>query len=77
VQWQGTEEAFPLPESFNPCIDQQFRFRKEQGRLELWWETWPAGAMEAPRAATRVGLYAQRAVAAFDMVRVTALSDQR
>jgi hypothetical protein len=73
VQWPDREIVFPLPNTFNPGIDQQFRVRKDQSCLELGWEACLIGTMEVPREATRVGLYAHQAVAAFDMVRVTSL----
>lgn len=69
--------SFALPDGFDPCVDQQFRFRKEGGRLAIQWEVHVLGTIDAPRAATRVGLYAHQAEAAFDMVRVTAILEIR
>ena len=69
----GEARAFPLPEFFDASVYQQFRFRKEDGRLSIWWEEHVLGEFDILRAATRVGLYAHRAIAAFDMVRVTAI----
>jgi hypothetical protein len=65
------KRTFPLPEEFDPSTYQQFRFRKRQGRLTLQWEASVLGEAEASITATQVGLYVDRAVAAFDMVRVT------
>jgi hypothetical protein len=65
--------ACRLPGAFDPRIHQQFRFRKGRGRLTLQWEAEVLGETDAPLEATRVGLHVRRAVAAFDMVRVTAL----
>jgi hypothetical protein len=62
---------FPLPETFDPSITQQFRIRSAGGWLHLQHEADPLGQLPAPEGATRVGLYAHNAVAAFDMVRVT------
>ena len=75
---EGTGEnsgarVFPLPEFFDPSVYQQFRFRKEGGRLSIRWEEHVLGEIDILRAATRIGLYAHQAVAAFDMVRVTAI----
>lgn len=65
---------WPLPESFDPFRMQQFRFRKQKGRLSIQWEALPLGEIPTTTAeATGVGLYAHRASVAFDMVRVTAL----
>jgi GH43 family beta-xylosidase len=65
--------AFPLPETFDVRAYQQFRFRKRQGRLTIQWESSVLCETEATTAASEIGLYVDRAVAAFDMVRVTAL----
>jgi hypothetical protein len=62
--------AFPLP-GFDPHTFQQFRFRKQGGRLAFHWEARALGEIPAPDRATQVGLYARRA--AFDMARVTEL----
>ena len=64
--------SFPLPPSFEPTVYQQFRFRKQGGRLTILWEAEMLGEVECPAEATRVGLYAHGAAAAFEMVRVTA-----
>jgi hypothetical protein len=72
---EGSDGArdFPLPASFDPTVYQQFRFRKEHGRLNLKWESVDLGEIECPLEATQIGLYSHRAVAAFEMVRVTAI----
>ncbi|MDQ1613206.1 MAG: hypothetical protein QOG00_3137 [Pyrinomonadaceae bacterium] len=64
---------WPLPSSFDPFVMQQFRFRKQHGRLSIAWEATPLGDTDITTEATRVGLYAHRAAVAFDMVRLTAL----
>ncbi|HEY1404275.1 MAG TPA: glycoside hydrolase family 43 protein [Pyrinomonadaceae bacterium] len=66
-------ESWPLPASFDPFVMQQFRFRKQHGRLAVGWEATPLGDIDITTEATRVGLYARRARVAFDMVRLTAL----
>jgi GH43 family beta-xylosidase len=66
-------DGWPLPASFDPFDMQQFRFRKQQGRLAIRWEATPLGDIDITGEATGVGLYADRAAVAFDMVRVTAL----
>jgi GH43 family beta-xylosidase len=65
--------TFPLPDSFDPSIHQQFRMRKQHGTLSIQWEADLLGEIHSAEAATRVGLYTHHAAAAFDMVRVTAL----
>jgi GH43 family beta-xylosidase len=62
---------FSLPEGFDPSIDQQFRFRKEEGRLAIAWEGVTLGEVEAPAGATRVMLGGVEA--SFEMVRVTGI----
>jgi hypothetical protein len=64
---------FDLPSTFDPHDYQQFRFCKQEGRLAIQWEAQVLGEIEAPAEATQVGLFARRALAAFDMVRVTAV----
>ncbi|MCI0396052.1 MAG: glycoside hydrolase family 43 protein [Chloroflexi bacterium] len=73
--WREAETAhrYPLPAHFDPTVYQQFRFRKENGRLTIHWENDGIGEALIEAAPTRVGLYAGRAVAAFDLVRVTAI----
>jgi GH43 family beta-xylosidase len=68
-------ESWPLPASFDPFVMQQFRFRKQQGRLAVGWEATPLGETAITGEATGVGLYAHRASVAFDMVRVTKISE--
>ncbi|HKP73712.1 MAG TPA: glycoside hydrolase family 43 protein, partial [Pyrinomonadaceae bacterium] len=65
--------GWPLPESFDPLQMQQFRFRKQKGRLAIQWESLPLGEINTTTEAAGVGLYAHRAHVAFDMVRVTAI----
>ncbi|MCA1555325.1 MAG: hypothetical protein LC747_01410, partial [Acidobacteria bacterium] len=66
-------KSWPLPASFDPCAMQQFRFRKRNGRLAIWWEATSLGEINTTKEATGIGLYAHRASVACDMVRVTAL----
>ncbi len=66
-------ESFPLPAEFDPSVHQQFRFRKQNGRLTIQHEAHTLGEVPVSDRPTRVGLYAHRAVVAFDMVRVTAI----
>ncbi|HYO98888.1 MAG TPA: glycoside hydrolase family 43 protein [Pyrinomonadaceae bacterium] len=66
-------EGWPLPDAFDPFTMQQFRFRKQGGRLSIHWEATPLGAINTTNEATGVGLYAHRTALAYDMVRVTAL----
>lgn len=66
-------EGWPLPEAFDPFEMQQFRFRKQGGRLAVHWEALSLGDIETNAEATAIGLYAHRAPVACDMARVTAL----
>jgi GH43 family beta-xylosidase len=66
--------AFVLPANFDPTEYQQFRFRQQHGRLQLQLESQVLGEIATPRQPTQLGLYAYRVVAAYDMVRVTALA---
>ncbi len=66
---------FSLPENFDPSIYQHWRFRKEDGRLTIQLEEEQLGEIAVSREPTRVGLYVHTARAAFDLVRVTAISD--
>ena len=64
--------AFPLP-GFDATVYQQFRFRKQDGRLAIQWEANDLGTIEVTSQTTQVGLYASGGPVVFDMVRVTAL----
>jgi hypothetical protein len=74
--WKNTSmiERWPLPASFDPFVMQQFRFRKQNGRLSIHWEATPLCELDTTTEATAIGLYADRATVAYDMVRLTALS---
>lgn len=65
--------SYPLPDGFDPLVHQQFRFRKERGRLLIGLETGLLGEVPAPLEPTRVGLSSHRAPVAFDMVRLTVI----
>jgi arabinan endo-1,5-alpha-L-arabinosidase len=73
VQTNSGVRDFPLPATFDPMVDQQFRFRKQEGRLHVMWESVKLSEIECPLEATQIGLYSHRAAAAFEMVRVTAI----
>jgi GH43 family beta-xylosidase len=68
------EQAWPLPTGFDPASYQQFRFRKQAGRLSFAWEAHALGEIAISADPARVGLFARGATAAFDMVRVTAIA---
>lgn len=70
---RAIEKIFPLPSSFDPAADQQFRLRKVEGMLEIAWEGLPLGMVEAPPGPARLGMAAPRGAASFEAVRVTAL----
>jgi hypothetical protein len=75
--WQGKEttQLFPLPNTFDPTVYQQFRLRKENGRLTIHWEQYEIATLPVTTEPTRIGLYGRRATAAFDLVRVTAVTE--
>jgi GH43 family beta-xylosidase len=64
---------FPLPADFDPYRYQQFRFRRLDGELTIQHESSVLGRIELSEMATQIGLYASGVIAAFDMVRVTAI----
>jgi GH43 family beta-xylosidase len=68
-------ESWSLPDAFDPFTMQQFRFRKQGGRLTIQCEATPLGEIDTTREATGVGLYAHSAAVAYDMVRVTKISE--
>ncbi len=70
------QHEFPLPETFDPALQQQFRVRKETGQLRVQWEALPLGSIEVPNTPTRIGLFAHETEAAFELVRVTEIRQQ-
>ena len=70
----GGEQIFALPEDFDPHLYQQFRFLKQNDHLLLQVEASPLGEIQAPPEAGQIGIFAERAIIALDMVRLTALS---
>jgi GH43 family beta-xylosidase len=70
---RAVEQIFPLPSAFDPALDQQFRFRKTAGELEIAWEGLTLGTVEAPPGPTRIGMATPHGRASFEAVRVTAL----
>jgi hypothetical protein len=75
IRWQEADasHSFPLPTSFDPTTYQQFRFRKENGRLLVYWEGLSIAEGTVTTQPTTVALYAGRSAVAFDLVRVTAM----
>jgi GH43 family beta-xylosidase len=67
------ERFFTLPAAFNPSIEQQFRFRKIAGEMEIAWEGLQLGTVQVPPGPARVALAAIRGSASFEAVRVVAL----
>ena len=68
----GTE-LLPLPDGFDPTVDQQFRFWNQDGRIAIDWEGRPVGEIAAPAGPIRIGLGAVRGEVSFEAVRRTAL----
>lgn len=60
-----------LPKDFDPFTYQQFRFRVEQQRLRVWREGDLLAELNTVEPSARIGVYARRTTAAFDMVRLT------
>jgi GH43 family beta-xylosidase len=77
LRWQeaATTQTFPLPTHFDPAVFQQFRFRKQHGRLTIHWETHFIAEGAVTKAETQVMLDDGRGTAEFDLLRVTALGD--
>ncbi len=70
---EGDNSAeFPLPPEFEPTAYQQFRLRKQDGRLDVHWEARHLATLMVGKGPTEVGLYGRGGVA-FDMARLTAL----
>ncbi len=63
------EQVFTLSSAFDPFRDQQFRFRKVGGTVEVSWEEVVLGTLPAPSGPTKIGLGGNSA--SFEMVRVT------
>lgn len=62
----------PLPDGFDPAVDQQLRFLKRGGEVAISWEGRPLGCVAVTAGPARIGLGASGAGASFEMVRVTA-----
>lgn len=79
ARWQvkETTQLFPLPKTFDPTVYQQFRLRKENGRLTIHWEQSEIATLPVTTEPTRIGLYGRCATATFDLVRVTAVTEAR
>jgi hypothetical protein len=67
------EKTFELRPGFDWSRFQQYRFRKYDGRLVCQVDSEVVGEVPAVENRTRIGLYAHRAAAAFDAVRLTAI----
>jgi GH43 family beta-xylosidase len=67
------EQVMPLPSGFDPFVDQQFRFRKNEDRVEIAWEGHALGALEVSTGPGGTGLGTAGARVSFEAVRVTAI----
>lgn len=67
------EQNFPIPTSFDPSIDQQFRLRKTEDRLEIAWEGTVLGTVPVPPGPARLRIGAAAGSASFEAARLTAL----
>jgi hypothetical protein len=61
-------------DNFDPYVYQQFRFRKEPGRVVVRREGTMLGTVATKPSSSRVGLYASDGAASFDLVRLTGIS---
>jgi GH43 family beta-xylosidase len=68
-----SEHIFPLPGSFDPSVDQQFRLRKVGSRLEIAWEGLDLGGLEVPPGPARLTMGAAGGGASFEATRLTAV----
>lgn len=69
------EALFPLPERFDPFVDQQLRFHKQGAAITIEWEGEPLGEVAAPAGPAGVALAAERGEVSFEAVRVTAICE--
>jgi len=67
------EQILPLPATFDPSIDQQFRLWKIADRLEIAWEGIDLGAIQVPSGAARLQIGAAGGSASFEAARLTAV----
>ncbi|HEV2853743.1 MAG TPA: glycoside hydrolase family 43 protein [Thermoanaerobaculia bacterium] len=67
------EQNLPIPASFDPAIDQQFRLRKTGDRLEVAWEGTVLGTVPVPPGPARLRIGAAAGSASFEAARLTAL----
>jgi GH43 family beta-xylosidase len=67
------EQILPLPAGFDPMIDQQLRFRKAAGNVEISWEGQPLGDVSAPAGPTWIALGTAAGAASFEAVRITVI----
>jgi GH43 family beta-xylosidase len=67
-------QILPLPPGFDPAIDQQLRFRKAAGSIEISWEGQRLGSVSEPAGPTRIALGTASGAASFEAVRVTVIS---
>src|SRR5262249_34469144 len=70
----GLMQTFTLPDHFDPGEFRQFRFRKAGNGLKLSLASQPLGEVECESGIMLLGLVCRQAAAAFDMVRITALT---
>ncbi|HSE97159.1 MAG TPA: glycoside hydrolase family 43 protein, partial [Blastocatellia bacterium] len=65
-----------MPADFDPFSFQQFRFRKERGRLSVSLRAHMIDEIDISTGAARPGIYSRSAALEIDMVRVTAITDK-
>jgi GH43 family beta-xylosidase len=73
---EGQTRRILLGSEFDPSVFQQFRFRKCGGVLTVQREGDVIEVFQALDRATHVGLYVRKGVAAFEMVRATAIPEE-
>jgi GH43 family beta-xylosidase len=67
--------VLPLPEAYDPRIDQQLRFRRDGEKIDIAWEGLALGSAAAPAGSSShagIALEAEGAAVSFEAVRLTA-----
>lgn len=67
------EQILLFPAGFDPAIDQQLRFRKAAGSIEISWEGQVLGGVPVPAGPTRIALGTAQGATSFEAVRVTVI----
>lgn len=74
---QQGDGAWRLPDDFDRFKPQQFRFKKCNGQLQVYHEAKSLGSFAVSGDPACAALYVNKAVAGFDLVRLTSTADRR